>query len=554
MEGPQYTTEEQYKIILDGIKNPPTTKQELYKFVYCLTGQEPIPFQNVCEDHQSPFDFLWKAYRIDLPEWKSKTNKNLLVIGPRGGYKTLTLAKLIITEMLLKPHAGTLALGAVEKQANRCFGYASKYMQHPLIAQLGIVTKFLTAYMSLANGSSYEQVIATIAGTNSAHQPKLRIDEVDLISEDILSEAMMQASSFAGVAAHTIYISTRKSLDGTMHQLMKNAEAQRTDVIVYCYKETSEQCPDSRSGVQEKVYEVEDMYNPGETIIVNARAGCEQCPLLPSCRGDLKRSRGLTPIEDTIDEFIKLPREKWIAQKECREPRRGNLFFDEWSSKIQLGDYPYNPDLVTDMCFDFTNGGNSPTTCDIMQEDASGNNYLVAALEYAHMSTNLMGDAIYDFCQKMNIKNIRMQIGDSAQMQMIRDLNSHRPDFFRIMPCKKIARSEGWPLVRKLVRGNDGRRKLFIDRTHGKLAALEMEHAKTSKSDPNDVSKLSRAHHLDAIRYREVKLRYMEGGEPRMRLLTPPGSDETGKTILPPSSGSPSDFFNNLFRLDNDND
>ena len=291
------------KIIIDSILNPPDTSSGLYKFMEALTG-ERVVFKNVCPDCTSPWNFIWESYRIDLPSWREKTADSIIVLGPRGGHKTLSEAKLIVAELLLKPGCEILAMGAISSQASRCSSYVRKYLQNKVILDSGLIDKLLKETIVLRNSASYRQVVATSSGVKSNHSPKLRVDEAELIESDIISEARMIPASTQDWHSHIAYISTRQQIEGTMSDLLAESKQSHSKIIKWCYKESSEPCPESRRGRDEKIYEIEDIYNPGETIVVKAYVGCETCPLLRSCRGSLAKATGTVSIDDSIREFL----------------------------------------------------------------------------------------------------------------------------------------------------------------------------------------------------------------------------------------------------------
>jgi len=508
--------------------NPPQTKQELYRFLYLLTGEKTV-FKNICDFHQTPWDFIWESYKIDLPDYKESSSKNIVALGPREGFKTLSEAKLIVSELLLKPNCETICMGAIREQSEKCFSYVRRYLKNSIVMESGILDKMLKRLITLRNGSKYHQVVATVESTNGQHPQKLRIDECELIEQDVITEARMMPSGNETNDAHIAYISTRKFVDGTMQKLLERTGKDAYKFISWCYKEVSEPCPEWRRGKDRKIYNVEDIHNPGETIIIEAYSKCGECPLLPSCRGDLAKSTGSIPIEDSINKFLTTDRTTWIAQKECLEPVRQNKFFPEWDRKFNIIDYEYNPHRPTDLAFDFTNGGESPTVCQIWQEDDEGNSIMFASLAYVHKPSNDTAESILNFVRDIGIKNTRMQVGDSAQMQEIRNFNNYN-SFFRIVPTKKITRKEGWPICRRTLRDNSGRRKLFVNQKYCQGFIKEIEEATRSKRDLDDIATSCSDHHLDAWRYREVRLRHQGGGEPNIRVYNPDGADDASQS------------------------
>ena len=189
--------------------------------------------------------------------------------------------------------------------------------------------------------------------------------------------------------------------------------------------------------------------------------------------------------------------ETWLAQKECKPPTRANLYFKDWSHKFNTycEEMPFNPNLPYDLAFDFTNGGESPTVCQFWQQDEQGINYLIASRQYRHMDSQQVAQDIIQFAQDLGIKSSpNLQIGDSAQMQEIRNLNTFNSDFFRIMPTKKITRKEGWPILKRLIKDNTGKRKLMVNERYANTFIIEIEKAMRSRSDPDEIGKRCEDH------------------------------------------------------------
>src|SRR5678815_1656966 len=114
---------------------------------------------------------------------------------------------------------------------------------------------------------------------------------------------------------------------------------------ISCYKDTAEPCTDDRSGRNPKQYVIEDIYHQGQSIVVDAFDGCGHCPLLKSCRGDLKRSQGIVKIDDIIKDWNTLSLDTWIWQKECKRTKSSLTFFEYWDETKQVGTYPYDPKI-----------------------------------------------------------------------------------------------------------------------------------------------------------------------------------------------------------------
>lgn len=281
-EDPEEKKLNDYRTVYEFLKKPPQTSAELFQFLTALTG-EFIPWEKTCPDHATPWDYIWHSYRMDSEKWRQSSKPNIAYIGPRGGYKTLSVAKLICAELLLKPNCVSVGLGAIENHATTTYRYVQRYLNHPVIAEMGLVKRLLMKETQLANGSKYAQTCCTLSGVNALHCQKLRTEENDLMQPEILEEARLMVNSFNNISAHTSYVSSRKFDEGIMDNLVDTSEATNTEVLISCYKDTAEPCPVERRGINEKIYEVEDLFNPGESLVVQAYEFCGECPLLPSC-------------------------------------------------------------------------------------------------------------------------------------------------------------------------------------------------------------------------------------------------------------------------------
>jgi len=544
--------EEDFKTVSFYLQNPPRNKQELYAFLKALTG-EAMPHTACCPNHAAPFDYIWNSYRMDLPEYRGKGSRNLIYVGPRGGHKSLSVAKLIAAELLTKPQCWTVGMGAIETHAKDTYQNVMRYLSHPAVALAGMVMKQLMEETLLSNGSKYNQVCATWAGTNGKHPQKLRTEENDLVSDPgVIDQAKMMPSTHHGLRAHMTFVSTRKWEDGIMDGLVENAEARKNEVLVSCYKDSAERCSEERHGpASDKLYEVEDIFNEGKTVQFKAYANCETCPLLPSCRGDLAKAHksGVVSIDDLIAEWVDMDREVWKWEKECVRGRGTGKYFSFWDSVLNSGHHPYRPDIEwVDLSFDFTGGGEDPTAIGFWQTDGlvpgrpmegdGPNDYQIAEKMYDGAKTDdYVAKDLYEFINDNGYKRIRYMFGDSAAMTWINQLNNTEPhghkNFFKIRPVRKIERTEGWKLFRQRIRDNSGWRHCFIDAacTHTKR---EIKNARPKKSDPNDIADACSDHFLDQARYRFVELRYHGMRQPNIRII---GGSPEG-TILQPGGNS----------------
>lgn len=524
------------EILADPAGKGPKTSNELWNFIRRLTGHN-IPYQPVCKDHVAPWQYIWHCYRADLEPYVKSSKRNIVYVGPRGGFKTISVAGLIASELLLKPRCETVGMGAIQNHADRTYQLVQGYLKHPVVTDMRLVKKLLMKETKLRNGSNYAQVCGTLAGANALHPQKLRTEENDLMKEKVLEESRMMSSSWAGINAQISYVSSRKHEDGIVDNLVENSIARDYELLISCYRDSAEPCPVSRRGEKEEIYEVEDIFNPGKTLVVQAYEGCRNCPLLPTCKGDLAKSKGLVTIEDTISDWTTLERETWIWQKECKRTKPSNLYFNYWDEDAQVG--AFRPSLKRcgwiDTSWDFSGGGDDPTVVGFWQTDEEDNDYLVGELVFP--GGTLADDVsikCYEWWEEHGRIPIRMQFGDSAAQQWIQELNAKSPKnhggFFRIQPVKKIQRRDGLKLMRQRIRDNNGNRRLFVDGTC-KLFISEIKTCRRSKQDPEEIANKQSDHSLDQARYRLVEIRYTGLATANIRLFTV--DKENSNKVLP---------------------
>lgn len=502
--------EESIAIVAAGIQNPPQTQKELYIWLRALAG-DGIPHKRVCSGHVTPWDLVWESYRVDL-QGQENFRRFVIAVGPRDGQKTRSMAKLCTAELLLKPKCEMAYVAATDQQASRSTSYMKKFCAHPVISPY--ILKAIGRDISTKLNSNFEQLTGGMNSAQGLHPQKLRCDETELVRpREILEDMKLIPTSKFGIQKHQIYISTRKYLRGNMTWLITESKPSWAKVMVWCYKEITERCSDERSGTKPTMYEVPDLMKPGETLVVNAFDRCGECPLLPSCRGDLKRASGFMAIDDVIDSYHKLSREAWLVQKECVEPIQTDLFFQDWDTSKQTGTYPYNPKLPLDLSIDFSGGADDPTSVGFWQTDGE-NQYRIHEEIFRRKPSTYVADQVEQWCKDRGIRP-RHMIGDSVNQQFMLDMRN-RSEFFRqLKGTRKIDRKEGWMVCRRYVQDTAGVRHLFVDESCKNFIS-EVENANRSPRDPDDL--IGDDHSLDDWRYYTVEF-FHRNREPRVRFL-----------------------------------
>lgn len=256
---------------------------------------------------------------------------NILGVGSRGGYKTLGFA---VSEAIGIAAGEQIAhIGAIQAQAHRCYTYVRRMARKEPFSRVVVGGKTPMRGTTTTTGGSLEVLWATRNQLNSPHVPTVRFDEIELADPEIAAEALGILSDAPGLEPSLAEISSLKFAAGVVAQKVASAAEDGRTVYTWCYKEVSEPCPDERSGVEPVTVWVDrdaldaltpdehrrmaaterEMYEPVEVF-----DGCLRCPLLATCRGDLKRARGTQSIDGTILKFRQASRAFWIMQMESR--------------------------------------------------------------------------------------------------------------------------------------------------------------------------------------------------------------------------------------------
>ena len=327
----------------------PETPGELWDWVEHFLGYR-IPHESVCEHHCAPFD------HIELAFFEPDEHRDLLVIAHRTGGKTLQTAIIDVLEMHFK-RCGEVHVGAIDSQAKKGFSYVKDFLGLDLLADSPehvagrkyfrpMVTNDAMSHCRLITGGNLQVMPCTRNRVNSPHEPKVTIDEAELADAEAYNEAKsIPQTDRRGNKACLRVTSTRKYAWGLVQQEVDNAPETGMTVLIWCYKETSERCPDERSGtvpvtvwVDDDTFEwytaetYERLTEDQQTGLVRADVfeKCLECVLIPSCRGDLKRSTGWYGIDDLIHMFQRVSTEMWQAQWECRRPSSKGLIFSRF--------------------------------------------------------------------------------------------------------------------------------------------------------------------------------------------------------------------------------
>lgn len=345
----------------------PQTDEQLHKWILDNLGLN-IPRVAVCDDHQSPFEFIADIYfeRVD----------SAIAVASRDGGKTMASAIIHLINSIFKPGCESITVGAIWAQSNRAYENLKKLAKYhgkvPSIDKHPDIISTNKERTQFLNGSSVEILPGTISAVNGPHGQKLHRDEVELMDPEVFKEAVNISSSKViiengvkkEIKSQDWITSTRKWAHGQMQNFVdeiKEAEIMgfkpAYKLYTWCVFEVAENVPNCRVAFPNLPDNKKcDCHN-----VVKGKWDDDVTPRRFSdvCRGRLARSDGYTSLADIHKKFLENDRGTWEAQKECTKPEVGGLVFPMFTRgrhgiKFYEPD-PNNGDIYTSTDFGGTN-------------------------------------------------------------------------------------------------------------------------------------------------------------------------------------------------------
>lgn len=249
----------------------PQNDEELWWWVRGVWGKT-IPRTRVCPHHSTPFEAFADAFfaRSPVSVWYAS----------RGfGGKTDLLSTLGLTEAVALAAQITILGGSgaqslnVHASGQQC--WASPTAPHGLLADPP--TKYDTRFVT---GAWIRSLMASQTSVRGPHPQRLRLDEIDEMTLEILEAAQGQPMRARGIQTQTVMSSTWQYPDKTMAAIMERAKERGWPIFSWCFRETS---------------------NPVDGWLTEE---------------DIERKQG------------EIPTEMWKMEYELQEPSFGNRAFD----------------------------------------------------------------------------------------------------------------------------------------------------------------------------------------------------------------------------------
>jgi len=317
----------------------PRTRQDVKNYVKVFLGID-VPAKNICEEHNSPLDYLWHSFSADFKAQRA-ANGDAVVWANRGGGKTQLAAVATLLDCVFKPNCQVRILGGSGEQAGRMYDYLVGFL-HSGFDEFAVVP-VLKSKCRFKNNSGIEVLTQSARSVRGQHIQKLRCDEVELFDEDVFAAAKFTMHSSKGLIAAMEVISTMHRPYGLMSRIVSQARQSGTEIFKWCLWETIEKCTERN---------------------------CSQCSLWSDCLGRAKEACGYLKIDDCISAMRRSSRAGWEAEMLCKRPNLENVVFSEFDPEVHVRPVDYNPDLPLYRSLDF--GFVNPFVCLWIQVDKAG--------------------------------------------------------------------------------------------------------------------------------------------------------------------------------------
>jgi len=288
--------------------------------------------ESVCRGHSAPIEFL----RLQIAE----RPPIVLLVGPRGGGKSLNSSLGTWIDSLLYDDHGTRVLGGSLAQSQQIYAALRQFDRHR--PDRSPLTSFTKTAATFCTGSEVSILAASPTAVRGPHVARLRLDEVDEIDADIRESAMGMCMGLRGIPASVVMTSTWHRVGGPMTELMERGRNGAFPVHTFCIFEVLERCPDARSG--------------------SRLEHCPACPLLSWCHSDrdshpaglpkAKRSDGHYPIDSLIQKLSGVSARVFASDYLCEGPRAAGVWFTEFDDRNLTETAEYDPSLPVHLSID----------------------------------------------------------------------------------------------------------------------------------------------------------------------------------------------------------
>jgi hypothetical protein len=192
-----------------------------------------LPATRCCQNHQTPWEAFHDAFfaRSILAIWKAS----------RGlGGKSHTLAALCAMEALCY-RADVKVLGGSGEQSKRILESMTKLWASPTAPREALQGDPGASKQKFIWGNTIEALLASQKSVRGPHPQRLRLDEIDEMSQPILDAALGQPMNKGWIQSHVVGSSTHQYPNGTMTRMIRRATTEEgLKLFEWCFQENLE--------------------------------------------------------------------------------------------------------------------------------------------------------------------------------------------------------------------------------------------------------------------------------------------------------------------------
>lgn len=430
---------------LRGIK----TDEELLAFVK-YHFKIHIPYQPVCEDHQSPGQAFCDAFfnRTPMALWWAS----------RASFKSFGTGLLTVLDTLRYDQCETTILAGSEEQGRQVYNAAHTHIYE---SNLDKLFRLRAQRSTAMNGSQFTILTASPKSVRGPHPQRLKLDEVDEIPEEIYAAAVNQPMEKHGVPMQMLMTSTMHRVGGMMADIVDRAPDTGMAIYKWCYKEVTKKCiePDCRNLqfselyrgqpcplLGQKIDRLQDLpederarIKPGKDyIVLHPYTRDEDGNILApdmnmydgSCQGGLRHADGYISVDAQRAARMRAQKKTWEVENESRRPSQEDMVYDPLHiARGTLAGLEFDWTLPVDRSWAMVDWGfNNPTVMLLAQDRVipgkplNGQQYHHAIVQEYYWEQRGLAWRLNEICNIVEQYNIRQIYADAENIDALMGL------------------------------------------------------------------------------------------------------------------------------------
>jgi hypothetical protein len=332
----------------------PQNDDELWMLIGARLGFW-LPRRAVCPNHDAPFQWVADAYfeRYD----------RLFAMAAKGTGKTRNFAIVHELNSQFKPGTWTAHVGAIEKQARRCYDYLDEQLKNEQLVgrdverflwQVAVDKNPLRSLIPWRNASRIEISSGTLNSVSGMHPAKGGMDEVELSNAEVFNHFSKALKAQENSRAQLMLGSTRFKRHGLVDRLLAE-KGSVFHTVRWCVYDAMAPCPHRCDKVDSPV--VPPSYQ-GRCPLYSRQEkqadGTEREVLM--CGGKAHYATGHLGYDETVSAFLMSDAVDWGVIMELARPGAEGMFLAEFDDEDEgrhvKRAYEFDPTLAVYLGYD----------------------------------------------------------------------------------------------------------------------------------------------------------------------------------------------------------